>query len=326
MVESANADKTPYIATTGFKYTPATELLEIKNVKVTGDLSIQGSQTSIETTNLKVSDKIIEIASGNSTSLTGPAGFVIPKYNGIDDTAIYTTSSGEYRIGDVVYNASTSEITSEIGAQPLLTRDEISNMTGAAPIVWNATKKRAETSSTLKDITVTNSVLGKTPLIIDGLSGTSTNLQEWKVNGTNKTVITKDGELLFSGASKISTSTGELTIATSAGNGNITLDVHGSGKVRIGSHEIITEGNIGKGTLTLETSGAGLSGSQTFGANESGNKTFTVKIDSSVEGDADKVVIRDTSGDVKANKRFYYGANAYTEYNSTDKSIDFVFV
>lgn len=138
--------------------------------------------------------------------------------------------------------------------------------------------------------------------------------------------MTKDGNLLFSGASNISTSTGEFTIETLGGNGNITFNANGSGKVRIGSYEVITEGNIGKGTLTMNTSGLGLSGTQTFGANDSGNKSFTVKIDSSVDGDAGKVVVRDSSGDVKANKRFYYGADAYTEYNSADKSIDFVFV
>lgn len=183
MVEAANANKQPYLSTgggsnTGFKYTPATELLEIKNIKVTGDLSIQGSQTSIETTNLKVSDKIIEIASGNTSALTGPAGFVIPKYNGIDDTAIYTTSSGEYRVGDVTYNATTSTITSEAGTQPLLTRDEIAGMVGGAPIIWDASKKRAKTSSVLENITIANSALGNVPFAINGLSGTSANLQE----------------------------------------------------------------------------------------------------------------------------------------------------
>jgi len=38
------------------------------------------------------------------------------------------------------------------------------------------------------------------------------------------------------------------------------------------------------------------------------------------------VVARDTSGDIKASTKYYYGATAYTEYNATDKTIDFVFI
>jgi len=82
---------------------------------------------------------------------------------------------------------------------------------------------------------------------------------------------------------------------------------------------------VNDGALTLATSGLGLSGSDTFTANQAAGTTFTVSSNAVVAGTASTIVYRDTSGDVTADTKFYYGTTAYTEYNATDKSIDFVF-
>jgi hypothetical protein len=55
------------------------------------------------------------------------------------------------------------------------------------------------------------------------------------------------------------------------------------------------------GTLTLNTSGTGLSGTASFSANQAGNSTFTVAINSSAANTANTVVIRDGSGNFAAN-------------------------
>jgi hypothetical protein len=55
------------------------------------------------------------------------------------------------------------------------------------------------------------------------------------------------------------------------------------------------------GTLTLNTSGTGLSGTASFSADQAGNSTFTVAINSSAANAANTVVIRDGSGNFATN-------------------------
>jgi hypothetical protein len=53
---------------------------------------------------------------------------------------------------------------------------------------------------------------------------------------------------------------------------------------------------VGDGTLTLNVSGTGLSGSQTFTANQSGNSTFTVNSNATSNNTSSTIVARDSSG------------------------------
>lgn len=57
-------------------------------------------------------------------------------------------------------------------------------------------------------------------------------------------------------------------------------------------------GHIGNGTLTLNTSGSGISGSASFTANQSGNTTFTVTSNATVNNIASTIVYRGGSGEV----------------------------
>ena len=58
---------------------------------------------------------------------------------------------------------------------------------------------------------------------------------------------------------------------------------------------------IGNGTLTLNVSGTGLSGSQTFTANQTGNATFTVTSNATSANTSSTIVARDASGNFSAN-------------------------
>jgi hypothetical protein len=72
-----------------------------------------------------------------------------------------------------------------------------------------------------------------------------------------------------------------------------------------------TASNVNNGTLTMNVSGTGLSGSQTFTANQSGNATFTVTSNATTTaGSANTIVARDGNG---------YIFNNY--FNSTDNSV-----
>jgi len=57
---------------------------------------------------------------------------------------------------------------------------------------------------------------------------------------------------------------------------------------------------VGDGTLTLQTSGIGLSGSQTFTANQSNNTTFTVTSNATSDNTSSSIVARDSSGNFNA--------------------------
>ena len=57
---------------------------------------------------------------------------------------------------------------------------------------------------------------------------------------------------------------------------------------------------VGNGTLTMNVSGTGLSGSQTFTANQSSNATFTVTSNATSANTASAIVARDASGNFSA--------------------------
>ena len=59
--------------------------------------------------------------------------------------------------------------------------------------------------------------------------------------------------------------------------------------------------SLGNGTLTMNTSGGGISGSQTFTANATGNSTFTVALNSSTAASNSTIVQRNSSGYIYAN-------------------------
>ena len=59
--------------------------------------------------------------------------------------------------------------------------------------------------------------------------------------------------------------------------------------------------SLGNGTLTMNTSGGGISGSDTFTANATGNTTFTVTLNSSMAASNSTIVQRNASGYIYAN-------------------------
>ena len=62
----------------------------------------------------------------------------------------------------------------------------------------------------------------------------------------------------------------------------------------------LTSAGVGNGTLTLNVSGSGLSGSQSFTANQSGNATFTVTSNATTAATASTIAYRDGSGNLTA--------------------------
>ena len=132
------------------------------------------------------------------------------------------------------------------------------------------------------------------------------------VGGTDRGIISENEVVSFTGGTA-------LDVAYSATNNVITFnhadtssvsDINASGTTFVQDLTFDTHGHVtaastgtfslGNGQLTLNTSGTGISGSQTFTANATGNSTFTVTLNSSAASDDNTVVLRDANGDIVA--------------------------
>lgn len=75
------------------------------DLTVGGNLVVNGKTTTVESENLAVKDKLIEVAAGNTAKLAAPAGLVVPKYDGTNSGALVFDGDGIAYVGDVVLNA-----------------------------------------------------------------------------------------------------------------------------------------------------------------------------------------------------------------------------
>jgi hypothetical protein len=72
----------------------------------------------------------------------------------------------------------------------------------------------------------------------------------------------------------------------------------------VDTNTYITAASVGNGTLSLGVSGVGLSGTQTFTANQAGNSTFTVTSNATSANTVNTIVSRDGSGNFNAGTMF----------------------
>ena len=92
------------------------------NFTVGCNLTVNGTTTTVDSTTLQVKDKLIEVAHGNTTSLTTPAGLVAPKYDGTNSGALVFDSTGTAYVGDVTLKDGNIDV-AKSDLQPLATRD-----------------------------------------------------------------------------------------------------------------------------------------------------------------------------------------------------------
>lgn len=74
------------------------------DLTVGGNLVVNGKTTTVDSENLAVKDKLIEVAAGNAAKLAAPAGLVVPKYDGTNSGALVFDGDGIAYVGDVVLN------------------------------------------------------------------------------------------------------------------------------------------------------------------------------------------------------------------------------
>ena len=170
------------------------------NLIVSGNLSVSGETSVIESTTLKVADKLIYVAKDNISALTSPAGLITPKYDGTNDGGIVYDNSGTAYVGDIKLDSKGNVDVNNSDLQPIATRDNYSNFT-------NGHKVKAEVDSSQKSVKFVDG--GKD----DGINSlTDVNLT---LGDTTVQYDTTDGIQL--------TSTGRFTYAE--GNHDATIDL-----------------------------------------------------------------------------------------------------
>ena len=121
-------------------------------VTVGGNLTVSGTTTTIDSTTLQVTDKLIEVAHGNTTKLTSPAGLVVPKYDGTNSGALVFDGDGMAQVGKVALDANGNIDTTKSGLQTLATR---TNLVGGNLVKYDSTNKTLVDSGKKVDDLVT---------------------------------------------------------------------------------------------------------------------------------------------------------------------------
>lgn len=115
------------------------------NLIVSGNLSVSGEASVIESTTLKVADKLIYVAKDNISALTSPAGLITPKYDGTNDGGLVYDNSGTAYVGDIKLDSNGNVDVNNSNLQPIATRDAYSSFI-------NGHKVKAEVDSSQKNV------------------------------------------------------------------------------------------------------------------------------------------------------------------------------
>lgn len=121
---------------------------------IVGDLTVNGTTTTVNSNTLTVKDKLIEVAKDNTTTLTSPAGIIVPKYNGTDYGALVIDSDGNAKVGDVKLTAGGDIDVNNSDLQTLATR---TNLVDGNLVQYYGTKQTlVDSGKKIDDLVTTN--------------------------------------------------------------------------------------------------------------------------------------------------------------------------
>ena len=103
-----------------------------------GDLTVNGTTTTVNSNTLTVKDKLIEVAKDNTAPLTSPAGIIVPKYNGTDYGALVIDGEGNAKVGDVQLTTGGDIDVNNSDLQTLATRTGLQD---GQLVKWDDTRK-----------------------------------------------------------------------------------------------------------------------------------------------------------------------------------------
>ncbi len=169
-----------------------------KDLFVEGNLTVNGTTTTVNTETVAIEDNVIVINS-NQTGTPSPTlkgGIEVERGSETNYQFVFDESDDRFKVGQVG------------SLQTVATRQDDVNMVASGVPFYNDTEKRFDTSSNLKvnasgqlvDTTIRNSAVGVVPLIVNGVASTSANIQQWQVNGSTVALIYNNGNIGTNGA------------------------------------------------------------------------------------------------------------------------------
>jgi len=303
-----------YTAGTGLNESPA-YTFNIANTTVSANtygsasavpvfaVNAQGQLTSVTNTNIAISGSAV------SGAISGQAGSVANALT----LGTYLTGTS-YNGGTAV--TATVDATSANTASKVVARDASGDF-AAGTITATLSGNATNVSGT---VAFANGGTGETTrqAAMDALAGATTSGQYLRGNGSD---VVMSAIQVADVPTLNQSTTGNATTATTANNlaggsaGTIPYQSAAgtTAMLAIGSSGQVLQSNgasapswvaataaANNGTLTLAVSGTGLSGSQTFTANQAGNATFTVTSNATNANTASTIVARDGSGNFSA--------------------------
>lgn len=278
------------------------------NLTVGGNLTVNGTTTTVDSTTLQVKDKLIEVAHGNTTALTTPAGLVAPKYDGRNSGALVFDSTGTAYVGDVTLKDGNIDVANS-GLQPLATRaglvgGNLVQYDSSAQTLTDSGKKISDLALK-KDIqtdyvkyteqTLTNAQkiqartnIGAGTSNFDGTWGSLSGKPDIvQTTGTSTTAVISQ-KAVTDELNKKANSAGLAKVATSGSYNDLSYkptipDVSGKQDKLTAGSNITISGNtisatvptVNNGTLTIQKNGTTVA---TFSANQSGNATANITV------------------------------------------------
>lgn len=128
------------------------------SLTISQNLIVNGTTSTVESTSLKVADKLIYVAKDNAVALTTPAGLITPKYDGTNNGGIVYDNTGTAYVGDIALDSNGNVDVNNSDLQPIATRDDDSNLTNGNLISWDATNNKLVDSGKNSDSFATKSV------------------------------------------------------------------------------------------------------------------------------------------------------------------------
>ena len=223
------------------------------DLTIGGNVTVNGTTTTVNSNTLTVKDKLIEVAKDNTTTLTSPAGIIVPKYNGTDYGALVIDSDGNAKVGDVKLKADGDIDVNNSDLQTLATRTGLQD---GQLVKWDATNK-----TLVPDTTVASNV--------------SSALSKANANATEITNI-KNGTTKVGKADKLTTA---RTISLSGdATGSTTFDGSANKEISVTlSNTGVTAGTYN--TVTVDAKGRVTAAS---------SKNYSTKVVQTITGDGSK--------------------------------------
>ena len=218
------------------------------DLTIGGNLTVNGTTTSIDSTTLKVSDKLIEVAKDNTVKLTTPAGIVVPNYDGRKYGALVIDGDGNAQVGDVNLDASGNIDVANSDLQILATRE---GLTDGNLVKWDGTKKTLVPDTTVASNA--SSALSKANANATEISTIKTTYQTKTDNTlgtTSKTVVGAINEVKGTADSALSKANANATEISNLKNGTT------KAKKAETADKVENKLTVGNGTTSVQFDGS----------------------------------------------------------------------